>query len=239
MFWSRSTRVFDLDGTLVDTLDDLTLALNEGLSDLGLSPVDESLVRRSLHEGLEGSVAAALAVQHAPALLGDMLLRRYRLHYDAMLIRHARVYPGVHELLEQVCRRGQPPAVCTNKPQAQAQRLLRALGLAPYFAVVVGADTCGQRKPHPAPLLNAIAALGGACPQALMIGDSAVDLACAAAAEVDCLLHGGGYGADLAATASGFDRYESLLHGDQEPAAQSAAGPARVGAHQAVIGRAR
>ncbi|MDH4392122.1 MAG: HAD-IA family hydrolase [Aquabacterium sp.] len=211
LFWSRAVRVFDLDGTLVDTLPDLTRALNVALSDLGLPEVDSALVRASLHAGLEGSVDAALVAAGAPAALTDMLLARYRLHYDALLSEQSLPYPGVPELLEQLRLRGDRLAVCTNKQEPQALRLLGSLGLAAYFSSVVGADTCGQRKPHPAPLLHAIGALGGTCVQALMVGDSVVDLHCAQAAGVDCVLFAGGYGTGAEGPVSRFESYAELL----------------------------
>ena len=194
LFWDRSARVFDLDGTLVDTLPDLSRTLNAALADLGLPGVATEVVRRSLHGGLEASVDSALQTLQAPVALRELLLSRYQAHYDTAPAQHSRPYPGVPELLERLRSRGDTLAVCTNKPQALAQRLLGCLGLASSFRVVVGADTCGQRKPHPAPLLHALDALGATPQQAVLVGDSAVDLACAEAAGVDCLLFAGGYG---------------------------------------------
>lgn len=214
LFWSRPLRVFDLDGTLVDTLPDLTLALDTALADLGLPVVGAALVRASLHGGIDGSVDAALAHLQAPTALRGLLLARYRQHYDAALTRHSRAYPGVHELLERLRQRGDRLAVCTNKQQAQAQRVLGSLGLAPFFGMVVGADTCGQRKPHAAPLLHAIAALGGPRAQALFVGDSEVDRACAEAAGVDCLIFGSGYGGIDDPAQAAFDSWLALLAGE-------------------------
>ena len=211
LFWSRAVRVFDLDGTLVDTLPDLTGALNVALSDLGLPQVDATLVRASLHAGLEGSVEAALLAAGAPGALRDLLLARYRLHYDAMLVEQSLPYADVPELLERLRLRGDRLAVCTNKQEPQALRLLGSLGLAAFFTNVVGADTCGQRKPHPAPLLHAVGALGGTCGQALLIGDSLVDLHCARAAGIDCLLFTGGYGSGTEGPVHRFSTYAELL----------------------------
>lgn len=211
LFWSRAVRVFDLDGTLVDTLPDLTRALNAALADLGLPRVDAGLVRASLHGGLEGSVEAALVAAGAPVALSPLLLDRYGLQYDAMLTEQSRPYPGVPELLERLRDRGDRLAVCTNKQEPQALRLLGRLGLAAFFTSVVGADTCGQRKPHPAPLLHAVEALGGSSAQALLVGDSLVDLHCARAAGIDCLLFGGGYGNGTEEATQRFSSYAELL----------------------------
>lgn len=212
LFWTRPVRVFDLDGTLVDTLPDLARALNAALSDLGLPPVPAALVRQSLHDGIEGSVEAALQALRAPAALRELLLARYQVHYDDTPAQLSRPYPGVHEVLQRLLARGERLAVCTNKQQVLAQRVLGSLGLAPFFSVVVGADTCDHRKPHPAPLLHAIGALGASRSQTLLVGDSAVDLACADAAGVDCLVFRGGYG-DVASDHR-FDHWEQLLQHD-------------------------
>jgi phosphoglycolate phosphatase len=216
LFWSRSARVFDLDGTLVDTLPDLARALNAALLDLGLPPVPAPLVRQSLHMGIEGSVDAALQSMQAPAALHDLLLARYHVHYDDTPALLSRPFPGVHELLQRLQARGDRLAVCTNKPQVLAQRVLGMLGLAPFFGTVVGADTCDHSKPHPAPLLHAIGALGASRAQTLLVGDSAVDLACAEAAGVDCLLFAGGYG-DVTHPHR-FDSWTQLLQREPLPA---------------------
>lgn len=211
LFWTRDVRVFDLDGTLVDTLPDLAHGLNAALADLGLPAVPARLVQRSLHGGIEGSVQAALRELRAPPALADMLCSRYELHYQAAPARLSRPYPGVPELLERLHLRGQPVAVCTNKPAALARRVLTLTGLAPLVRAVVGADTCVHRKPHPQPLLHALALLDARGQRALLVGDSVVDRDCARAAGVDCLIFGGGYGAAQAEGPPLFEHYAELL----------------------------
>jgi phosphoglycolate phosphatase len=111
----REAVVFDLDGTLVDTLPDLTLALNRALADLGLHEIDIDLVAKSLHGGLEGSVDAALTHQAAdPALRGE-LLRRYEEHYALDVSRGSRAFPDAEEVLVRLRRRGAGwPSARTN-----------------------------------------------------------------------------------------------------------------------------
>jgi len=101
------------------------------------------------------------------------------------------VYPGVADLLETLARGGHAMAICTNKPEAPARTVLRQFGLAQHFSVVIGADTLAERKPHPAPLLAALAALG--VPRAVFVGDSEVDAETAAAAGLPFALFSGGY----------------------------------------------
>jgi phosphoglycolate phosphatase len=220
LFWSRRVRVFDLDGTLVDTLPDLAGALNQALHASGLAAVPAALVRASLHGGLEATVAAALSCLGVTTELHGPVLARYRRHYDAGLALRSAPYEAVPELLARIAERGEPMAVCTNKPQRQAEELLSAVGLRQYFARVVGADTCSERKPHPAPLRHTLQGLNAPPAEALFVGDSEVDAQCAAAAGVAHLWFGKGYGAPPpGAVACRFDAYRSLLREERAAAA--------------------
>ncbi len=214
LFWSRPHRVFDLDGTLVDTLPDLSAALVQALGDLGLPAVGEDVVRDSLHSGLEGSAAAALASLGASAGHFPALVDRYTKRYAALNGLYARAYPGVRELLVRLRAYSVPIAVCTNKPEALACELLDRSGLLHHFAVVVGADTCDQRKPHPAPLLHALAAIGGEPQTSVLVGDSRHDVHCARAAGVASIFRDGGYGVAPVASPPRFSCYEQLLRAE-------------------------
>lgn len=205
--------VFDLDGTLIDTLGDLTASLNVALSELSLPAVDASVVRSSLHGGLEATVEAALETVQVSGSARSALLARYAQLVNDLPASLSRPYPGVGEFLSHWVA-DRTLAVCTNKSQAAAESLLQQLGLAGHFVCVVGADTCERRKPHPAPLLHALQRLGVPRGQAAMIGDSRVDYACAQAAGVACLLHSGGYDNQVAThcpEAIQFEGYGSLL----------------------------
>ena len=201
----REAVVFDLDGTLVDTLPDLTQALNRALAELGLQRVDIDLVAASLHDGLEGSVDAALTRQAAdPALRGE-LLRRYEERYALDVSRGSRVFPDVEEVLAQLRRRGAALAVCTNKSQGLSEQLLSDLGLCRHFDAVIGASPHRPRKPAPQPMWEALHRLGARPAEAVLVGDSWVDVHCARAAGAACLIHVGGYGR-ITAAAPGIER---------------------------------
>lgn len=191
--------VFDLDGTLVDTLPDLLGALNHALELHGLraSTRDEALV--GLHEGLHGMVNSALATQAQPASHADRILASFSTQYDRQLSSRSRPYPGVISFLERQTIMGVRMAVCTNKPEVMARRLLSELGLSRYFSAIVGADTCPRRKPAPEPLWHAIAQLQANRQECVLVGDSEVDGLCAQAAGVPFWLFSGGYGAKEAA----------------------------------------
>lgn len=191
---SRRALVFDLDGTLADTVTDLWLALNAALRDCGLADVEAGLVRASLHGGLDGTAQAALLLLRADSAALPQLCRLYAEHYRARAHESSSLYAGVRELLD-VCRvREVALAVCTNKSRSEALALLSKLGIADHFACVIGGDTAARPKPHPAPLIEALHALGCEAHQALLIGDSHVDAQCACSAGVEFVLHAGGYG---------------------------------------------
>jgi phosphoglycolate phosphatase len=211
LFWSRRFRVFDLDGTLVHTLNDLAGALNQAVREMGFKPVPTTLVRASLHAGLEGTVAAAVTYLRLPHEVQAPMLARYRRRYAEGLVLRSTPYDGVPEMLAHLSARGDAMAVCTNKPERQAEDLLVALGLRRHFAVVVGGDTCGECKPHPAPLRRALVRLGAAPSESLLVGDSNVDNACAQGAGVPHVWFTQGYGAPPATYPWCLDSYRALL----------------------------
>ena len=214
------TLVFDLDGTLVDTLPDLIGALNETLRSAGCRDVAAAQVLHCLHDGLPAMLKGALVAAGeggAPPDRIAALVDDYVNRYADRLTRDSVAYPGVAAALDWHARRGARLAVCSNKTEALATRLLDELGLGRFFRAVVGADTCAERKPSPLPLLCAISRAGGTPGDAVLIGDSRVDLECARAAGVACVLYGGGYGG-LAAKEPGagavFDDW-TALHGSR------------------------
>lgn len=208
------TFVFDLDGTLVDSLPDLARALNDALAELGAAPVPVSLVRRSLHGGLEASAAEALRYLSLDPVAAEPLALAYARHYARAPAHDSRPYAGVPELLERLVHDGARLAVCTNKPRNQAEAVLEATGLATYFPVVVGADSCSRRKPDPEPVRHALNRVGSSPREAVMVGDSLADVRSAHGAGVACLLHVAGYG-EVPCTEPGvlarFGSYPQLL----------------------------
>lgn len=194
--------LFDLDGTLVDTVADITHALNGALSEQRLGRLSESEVRRMIGRGVPMLIERAVA-RLAPhgALDTTKLLERYEVHYDALYAQgelRARVFPGVAQGLSQLHEAGYRLAVVTNKFTAAARRLLEHMHLAQWLDVVVGGDSGLPRKPHPEPLLRACEQLGVARTAALMVGDSQVDVSAARAAglAVVCVPYGYNEGAD-------------------------------------------
>jgi phosphoglycolate phosphatase len=190
--------VFDLDGTLVDTFDDLALALDSALDEFGLPPAPRDAVLADIHRGLDDTARAILRLQGIDTAMHENIAAAYRKHYRQRAHAASRLYPDVTAFLAACRQRGCAMAVCTNKLTADADELLALLGIADYFAAVIGIDSCGAAKPDPAPLWHTLEQL--ACPpdSAVFIGDSEIDAACAKNAAVPFLLHEAGFGAKAA-----------------------------------------
>ena len=169
--------IFDLDGTLVDSVEDLAASVNHALGLLGLP-------RRTLDEirGFVGEGARVL-LERAVAPRADLVepaLAAWWRHYEDHCLDRTRPYPGIDALLASAHR---TLAVHTNKPGALARRILDGLGLGSRFALVVGGDEA-PRKPDPAGVRLIQARLGAAPEATVFVGDSLVDLAAARAAGV-------------------------------------------------------
>lgn len=189
---------FDLDGTLIDTAPDIGVALNAALADAALPDVAIDSVRVWIGDGPDMLIQRAL--EHlrvdATATLRATLREGFERATLAAPMDQGRVFDGIEALLSG-WRGGLPLAVVTNKPTRLSRSVLAAAGLLDHFRAVHGADTPEQRKPAPALLLEAAAALGIAPARLLMVGDSVNDLRCAHAAGCPAAWVAWGYGAFL------------------------------------------
>lgn len=164
------TFLFDLDGTLVDSVADLTTGINLLRGELNLESLPEATVRGYVGDGARLLVARALP----EGAFSEERLARFMTFYAAHLHDRTTVYPGIVQLLDRL--RGFRLGVVTNKPEELALRLLDALGLAPYFGVVVGGDTLAEKKPAAAPVRFALEQLRSEPANAILIGDHHTDL---------------------------------------------------------------
>jgi phosphoglycolate phosphatase len=161
--------IFDLDGTLVDSVDDLAAAVNHALARVELPPRSRDEVQRFIGNGARVLLERALG-SHQERL--EEALAAWREHYDTHLLDHTRPYPGV---VEALARATATLAVQTNKPGPMARRILEGLGLLSRFAVVMGGGEAPP-KPDPAGVRAILARLGARPEEAAFVGDSLVDV---------------------------------------------------------------
>lgn len=184
--------LFDLDGTLIDSVPDLRAALNRMLRERGRLPLSAAEVKSMVGDGVPALVARALGARGADP--GDATaLPRFLALYEAEPARLTRPYPQVAETLAALRRRGYRTAVCSNKPQHATILVLRALKLDGLFDGIAGGDRYPVRKPDPGHLLRLIGELGGDPGAAAMTGDNEIDAAAAHAAGMPLVLMRYGY----------------------------------------------
>lgn len=194
--------LFDLDGTLIDSVPDLAYCVDETMKRIGMPVRGEAAVRQWVGNGVQRLVERALinAVEGMPeqALMDKAYPVFLELYKDNTSQRSC-VYEGVVEGLEWVLAQGYRVACVTNKAEAFTVPLLKDKGLHDYFEVIVSGDTCAEKKPHPMPLLYAAEQLGETAENALMIGDSRSDVKAARAAgfHIFCMTYGYNHGEDI------------------------------------------
>ena len=183
--------LFDLDGTLLDTADDLAQALNLLRSENALPPLARERIRSFVSHGSTALVRLAFPSAPEPRFLElrDRLLELYA----AAICVHTRPFPGMLELIDRLEREGARWGIVTNKPAALTEPLLDAVGLRSRAAVVVSGDTLAERKPHPRPLLHAAERLGIEPRECVYIGDAERDVLAARAAGMRAVVACFGY----------------------------------------------
>lgn len=171
--------IFDLDGTLVDSVPDLTWATDRVMGDLGLPPRGPEKVAEWVGNGLDPLLHRAITDgwerQADDAQLNrarDLFVDYYRSHFAV----DSYLYEGAAECLAALVAAGERCALCTNKPMVFTLPLLAKLGIDAYFDAVAGGDTLRRRKPHPEPLHYLLHELGTPEASAIMVGDSRNDI---------------------------------------------------------------
>jgi phosphoglycolate phosphatase len=189
------TAIFDLDGTLVDTADDLIAAMNAIAPRFDLPQIDPVEARP-----VAGRGGRAL-MRHAAAKVGrdmddDQVIVAYPPFLDAYEERIAdksRYFEGASECVDALLSDGWRVGICTNKPERLARILMQALGGFDRYGALLGADSLPVRKPDPKHIWETIDRVGGHRDRAVMIGDTETDRKAAGNANVPCLLFSGGF----------------------------------------------
>ncbi len=187
--------VFDLDGTLVDTAPDLAASLNMLLEGQGLEPLGVEEVQTMIGAGvpklIERGFRARGVSLDADALAP--LVETFLTHYSAHATDQSALYPWAEEALKYLTRHAIASGVCTNKPTEVSRRILQDLGLLAYLDADVGGTSGYPKKPDPAPLRALLDQLGVTPKTAVMVGDSATDIATARAAGLPVIVLTHGY----------------------------------------------
>ena len=188
----RPTLLLDLDGTLVDSVPDLTASANRVMVSRGLAPFTQAEVIPMVGDGAGALVRKLLEARGVEAQNGD--LEAFLADYTAHPATQTRPFEGVPETLRNLSGQGWVLAVCTNKPETAARKLLQSLGLLDLLAAVGGGDSFGTCKPDPAHVTATLDAAGGDPGAAVMVGDHHNDVRAARGARVPCIFAAWGYG---------------------------------------------
>ena len=222
--------LIDLDGTLVDSVPDLALCVDQMMTGIGRPPRGEARVRDWVGNGVERLVKRALVGQ----LEGEPDRLEFERAYPMFLelyARHngerSRLYPGVRKGLDLLAAQTPHLGCVTNKAAQFTGPLLEALGIRSYFGLVISGDTLAKKKPDPLPLLHAAESFGIEPGEALMLGDSVSDVKAARAAgfSVVCVSYGYNHGRDIGeaepdAVIDSFTELEAMLNPQAETAEQ-------------------
>ena len=203
--------MFDLDGTLIDSVPDIAVAIDRMLEGIGRKAAGEERVRNWVGNGSAALVARALLnrlvpseeipqaienLQADPTGLWDKGVAGFQDHYSNNCAEYTRIYPGVIEFLDHLAVRQVPMAILTNKPTLFTDPILEALKLDHYFQQVVCGDTCERKKPAPDQLNYLLEKFATKPQQALMVGDSINDVLAARHANVPVVAVSYGYNYD-------------------------------------------
>ncbi len=192
------TLIFDLDGTLVDTSRDITEAINYAIKPLGIRPLTVEETIGLVGEGITRLIEKVLGEKTG---YRDETIGRFLDYYSRNLTRYSHLYRGVKETLQRLG--DYKKVVVSNKREALSRRLLEELGIASFFDHILGSDSTPEKKPSPMPVLKALELTGAAPEEALMIGDSNLDIQAAHAA-----------GVRVVAVLYGYRPYEKLKEAD-------------------------
>ncbi len=192
--------IFDLDGTLVDTIEDLGAAVNYALERKGLPLHDKEEYRLMVGNGVSRLVLRAMPDSlKGDGALHDALLADFLDYYSSHIDVRSRPYPGIPALLGELRSRGVRLAVASNKFQAGTRTLIRRFFPGVDFAAVLGGREGRPLKPDPSVVREILSAVSLDPEDAVMVGDSATDTATASAAGIRSIAVGWGFRPEEAA----------------------------------------
>lgn len=194
--------MIDVDGTLVDSVPDLSWCLDQTLKQIGLPPRGETAARQWVGNGVirivQRGIANDLDAAHDEALF-EKAMPIFRELYAENTSKRSTLYPGVREGIDYLKTTGIKLGCITNKDAEFTHPILKDLGLWNDFEIVISGDTLEKKKPDPLPLLYGAEKLGAKPEKSLMLGDSMSDVKAARAAgfEIICMSYGYNHGVDI------------------------------------------
>jgi phosphoglycolate phosphatase len=203
---ARHFFIFDLDGTLIDSRDDIARAVNSTLTQFHLPSLPVSIVARFVGEGLQKLIERVIrevSGQDADPDQVQKMIKVFKSTYEEHMLDSTTLCDGVVETLEKLW--WVKFAVVSNKPEKFSRLILQGLGVADRFEVIFGGDSLGKRKPDPAPLLRAMAQCGFGPEESVIVGDSVIDIVSGKAAGILTCGVTGGFGERKELEAAGCD----------------------------------
>ncbi|WP_028357556.1 phosphoglycolate phosphatase [Brackiella oedipodis] len=192
-----TTVLFDLDGTLVDSIPDLSDACNAMLHDLERPTLEEARISQFVGKGTDLLIKRCLAndsnPEEPPSEVFKLAKALFEKHYHKTNGQRSQLFPHIVEGLQALKQQGYLLAVVTNKPMQFTEQLLQHKQLKQFFELIVAGDSCERKKPHPDPILFACKQLQVRPSEAVFVGDSNNDAQAAAAAAMPCLILPYGY----------------------------------------------
>ncbi|MGD2062203.1 MAG: HAD hydrolase-like protein [Nitrospirota bacterium] len=172
--------IFDLDGTLIDSKEDLANSLNQALREQGLTELDREEIYSYVGNGVYNLIDRSVRAAGGDDV--DGALSHFMTVYDRRLLEHTRLYDGIEEVLHHF--RDVPLALITNKSMRFTRPIVEGLGVAHRFQPLLTRDSFPECKPHPRPVQHCVAAHGVRPQHSWMIGDGATDVVAGKAAGV-------------------------------------------------------
>ena len=222
---NKKAILFDLDGTLIDSVPDLATSVNFMLNKIERKMYSEDTIRFWVGNGAVALVKRALLgqsdiTQFDDLKLFDTAIKIFLEHYSHNLANDTKLYPNVKKSLEQLKSRGYRLSIITNKPYEFIEPILKTLDIYELFEEYIGGDSLDTKKPDPQPLLYMCRKMKLDIEQSIMIGDSKNDIVSASSAGMQsiALSYGYNYGEDISVynptiVLDSFEDILKVLHG--------------------------
>jgi phosphoglycolate phosphatase len=182
--------IFDLDGTLIDSVKVVSQILNDMRSRFCLEPINEFEYKKWISLGVRELMVKSLGCTEDQI---EVNLNEFRCRYKSIKTPKSTIYPGVISTIETLASKGKLIALCSNKPETLCCKIIHEMGLADLFSIIVGGDSVKKPKPNPEPLYHILKSFSGTARSSVFIGDSTIDLKASKAASIPFVFFSKGY----------------------------------------------